>query len=214
MTILNIVILVGAGLFAAVALVSLVRGILLRSSIAQSPYGVGRQERRKSMQVYFLRSVAFAVVALILFGVYGLSARPDDMLSTEPQAGFTPLPTLAPTSAPATATATVAVPTATTAATTATATVPAATATATPSPTITPTPPATAVVVAPAGVYLRETPSADGELIEHLLEGVVVILLEGEETVEEVLWRRVQTQDGREGWVAAELDGVPLIEPQ
>lgn len=215
MTILNIVILVSAGLFAVITLISLLRGILLRSSIARSPYGVGRQERRKSMQIAFLRAVAFAVIALILFGVYGLSARPADMLSTEPEAGFTPLPTNTSTPAPATATATLSAATATLAASATPTTLAAtATATATVIPTITPTPLPTAVVIAPAGVYLRQTPNAEGELIEHLLEGAVVTLLPEEETVDDVVWRHVRIADGTEGWVAVELEGVTLVEPQ
>lgn len=213
MTILNIVILVAAGLFAAVALVSLLQGLMLRGTVTRSPYGVGRQERRRSMQVAFLRSAAFAVIGLILFGVYGLSARPDDMLATEPQAEFTPLAMATATSLLATATPTTlpASPTAT-----ATATVVAATptGTATSIPTVSATPPPTALVSAPAGVYLRETPSAEGTLIEHLLEGTVLILLPGEEMVDDVLWREVRDPDGQEGWIAAELDGVSLIEPQ
>lgn len=214
MTVLNIVLLVAAGLFAVVAIISLLQGLMLRATIARSAYGVGRQERRRSMLVAFLRAVAFAVIGLILFAVYGLSARPADMLATEPQAEFTPLAPATATLPAATATVTTAAASPTTPATP-TATTPSvtATSTATSIPTVTATPAPTAVVTAPAGVYLRETPNAEGTLIEHLLEGTVLVLLPGEETVDEVLWRQVQTPDGQEGWIAAELDGVPLIQP-
>ena len=215
MTILNIVILVAAGLFAVVAIISLLQGLMLRGTIAQSAYGVGRQERRRSMLVAFLRAAAFAVIGLILFGVYGLSARPEDLLATEPEAEFTPLATATATllAATVTPTAPAASPTAPT---TATATTPVMTPTTTVTsiPTVTATPPPTAVVTAPAGVYLRETPSPEGTLIEHLLEGTVLILLPGQETVDDVLWRQVRDPNGQEGWIAAELDGVALIEPQ
>jgi hypothetical protein len=77
---------------------------------------------------------------------------------------------------------------------------PAATATAT----ITPTPEPSAIVTAPAGLYLRDVPGGTAEL-ELLGEGTVLVLLPGRQTVDDLDWQEVRTPSGLEGWVAADF---------
>jgi hypothetical protein len=38
--------------------------------------------------------------------------------------------------------------------------------------------------------------------LEWLLDGTVVALLEGQQTVENLVWQQVRTEAGLEGWVA------------
>jgi hypothetical protein len=201
---ISLVLLAIAGLLALAAIFSAVTAFGLRARINNSAYGVDRQERRRTMQVSFIRALAFAAAALIFFGGYGLSTRSGSSRAAAPDAEptavilatETPEVTMTATTA-ATATATRAPATPTTPAVTET---PAATATAT----ISPTPEPSAIVTAPAGLYLRDVPGGTAEL-ELLGEGTVLVLLPGRQTVDDLEWQEVRTPSGLEGWVAADF---------
>lgn len=210
----NSLFLIAAGVCLALALVFVLRGLRLRGDVAAYNYGVARQETRHSSLVSFSRAALLFVLALILFGVYGLAPQ-------MPAGNPTPTPTTAaaePTHTPrarATATATPsATPTPEATATptvsvTATATVSTPEATATPTPTITPTittttTPTEAVVNSPNGLWLREAPGGVQQL-ELLPDGIVLALLTGFEVVDGVEWQQVRSPAGNEGWVAAEF---------
>lgn len=196
MSLINLLMLLLAGASVIAAIVSALAGLGLRSRVASSAYGVGRQEMRRTMHVAFIRALGFGLLALIFLAVYGLSARPDDVLSTEPNIDFTPPPVASPTLE--------AEPTNTRAA--ATATLPAGSPTPeiTPTVSITPTPEPSAIVIAPAGLYLREAPGGTEEL-ELIAEGTSLVLLPGRETVDDLEWQQVRSPSGLEGWVAADF---------
>jgi hypothetical protein len=207
LNLINLVLLVFAGLFALAAVLSALAGLGTRSRMANSPYGVGRQERRRTMQVSFIRALAFAILALIFFGVYGISSRPGGTRASERGVGATQVPPVASATPGITATATfAATATATLAASTPTATTPSVTGTptATATATITPTPEPSAIVTAPAGLYLRDVPGGTAEL-ELITEGTVLVLLPGRQTVDDLDWQQVRSPSGLEGWVAAEF---------
>jgi hypothetical protein len=207
MTWLNLVVLILAILAAVVAVVTLLRALTTRSAIANEPYGVGRQESRRTMQISLIRAAIVGVVSLILFAVYGLNARPDDMLSNQPQATLEPEATDAQTQptatedVPPTATATAtsgALPPAVTSS------APTATLSPTETPTITPTAVPSAIVNSEVGLYLRPEPGSTVEL-ELLNNGAFLELMEGRETVDGVEWQQVRSAAGNEGWVAVEF---------
>ncbi len=207
MTLINLIMLLLAGASVIAAIISAVAGLGLRARMASSAYGVGRQEMRRTMQVAFIRALGFSLLALIFLGVYGLSARPDDVLSTEPNAELTPPAVASATPEPApTNTQPAATATATTEPARATATIPAET----PEPEITPTasitstPQPSAIVTAPAGLYLRDVPGGTAEL-ELIAEGTSLVLLPGRETVDDLDWQQVRSPSGLEGWVAADF---------
>jgi hypothetical protein len=204
---ISLVLLIIAGVFALAAIVSAISGLGLRARIASSPYDVGRQENRRTMQVAFIRALVFGLLALILLAGYGLSERLDSADTAEPTFEETPEVTAAIATPDATATfAARPTTTATVQQATMTATVLAETPTpeATATATITPTPEPSAVVTAPAGVYLRDVPGGTAEL-ELIAEGTVLVLLPGRETVDDLEWQEVRTPSGNEGWVAAEF---------
>lgn len=206
MTLINLILLILAGASVVTAIISAVAGLGIRSRMASSAYGVGRQEMRRTMHVAFIRAVGLGLLALIFLAVYGLSARPDDVLSTDPGADFTPpavasaTPELAPTNTAPAATATP------TTEPRSTSTTPAQTPTpeSTPTPSITPTPEPWAIVTAPAGLYLRDVPGGTAEL-ELIAEGTSVVLLPGRQTVDGLEWQQVRSPSGLEGWVAADF---------
>lgn len=192
-----------------------------RSRSSRAAYGVAQQEARQAMQVDIVRSVAAAFVGLILFGIIGLSPAPSE---PEPAATFAPptrrpatmTPTLLPLTPTPTSTVTSArettIPQETVISATspsspappATATRPAATETATVLPTEPPrTEPLTATVSSGVGVWLRSIPSTDGDQLEWVLDGTVLVLLPGTATADELEWQQVRVPSGTEGWVAA-----------
>jgi hypothetical protein len=207
---INIIIIVLAAVFLLAALVSAIAGLRARSSLINEPYGVGRQESARSMKVSFIRAAVFGVLALILFGVYGLRLGPDDVLSTEPGPDFTPPATALATATNVAPTATLSItPSPTGGAPTATANAPSATtvvatATTTLTPTVTPTPVPTALVTSEVGLYLRDVPGGEAE-IELLPVGTELVLLAGSETVDGAEWQEVRAPSGNEGWVAVEF---------
>lgn len=207
---LNLIILALAALSTLAALVSLVNALLRRNAMTNEPYGVGRQESRRAMLVAFIRAGVLGVFALILFGVYGLSAGPEDLVSTEPEATFestTTRPAVSGTAAAATRTPT-SEPTATARAVTLPPAITSAAPTNTPAPTAlpttTPTAVPSAVVNSEVGLYLRPEPGSTVEL-ELLTNGDLLELLEGRETVDDVEWQEVRSASGNEGWVAVEF---------
>lgn len=207
MSLINLLMLLFAGASVVAAIVSALAGLGLRSRVASSAYGVGRQEMRRTMHVAFIRALGFGLLALIFLAVYGLSARPDDVLSTEPNTDFTPPAVASPTlEAEPTNTRAVATATPTTEPVRATATLPAGSPTPeiTPTVSITPTPEPSAIVIAPAGLYLREAPGGTEEL-ELIAEGTSLVLLPGRETVDDLEWQQVRSPSGLEGWVAADF---------
>lgn len=212
---LNIAILLLGGICVIAAIVAILAGLQARGGITSAAYGVGRQESRRVMQVAFFRAAVFGILALILFGVYGLSAAPDDMLSTEPEPAATFDPEETATTRPTRATATVAVtetaeappPAAATTTPASTEQVPGeptATATVASTPTITPTSVPMAIVNSEVGLYLRPEPGSDLE-VELLPNGTQLILLGEQETVDDVQWQQVRAPSGNEGWVAVEF---------
>lgn len=77
---------------------------------------------------------------------------------------------------------------------------------ATPTQTMTPAPtPVWAVVHSPNGVLIRETPGASGKILGGALEGSLVQVLPDTLSTEGVMWVRVITNDGLEGWVVLAL---------
>ena len=215
---INLAIIIVAVLFGLAAAVSLVIALRARARTNSAAYGVGQQESRQLMLASLLRAGLFLLVALILAGVYGLSALPDESLAVDPDTvelapdedpdaalaatatELAPTPTEEPSrtpAAPVQVTATLpptAVPTDT----------PSPEPTATATATATPVP--SAVVISEVGLYLREAPGGTQE-VELLPLGTELTLLDGLETVDEVEWQEVRAPSGREGWVA-----VPFIE--
>ena len=206
--VLNIVFAGIAGLAILAALYFGGRAAIQRGRSPQSAYNVGRQQARQSMQIDLIRALAAIVLALIFLGAFGLTPRPVEPLipPTEPiliEATATPTepapitPTDQPTEIPSTPTPELVRPTVTR------------------FPTLVPTVTATetvenvqetAVVSSGVGVWLRNTPSTTGEQLEWLLDGTVLIVLDGQETADNLAWQEVQTAEGFVGWVA-----VPFI---
>lgn len=146
------------------------------------------------------------MIGLILLGVFGLSLRPNDMLPGDE--AFTPQPTTTATLVviPPTATGT---PPPTVAIVATEAPLPSPSPTnpllvPTDLPTATPTSVPSAIVNSEVGLYLREAPGGTQEL-ELLVNGTVLILLPGRETVDGVEWQQVRTPTGNEGWVAVQF---------
>jgi hypothetical protein len=186
----------------------LLRGVSSRQKSSRQAYNVGRQEQARSSKVNLIRAALFLVLALIFLAVVGISPSVQRLIPT-PTVTPRPPATVAPTSD-----ATL-VPTATVSSTTVepSPTSPLPTATSTPPPTLTSTPqPITATVSSGVGVWLRESPGTETEQLEWLLEGTVLIVLPGQQTVEELNWQQVQTEEGVAGWVAA--DFIVINEPQ
>lgn len=181
------------------------RAFAARSRAGSQPYNVGRLVVRQSAQVNLFRALIALLFALFFLALIAIGPRLATAIpvpTPTPTATAVP-PTFTPTSA-ATATATfepVATPTSP---------VPTATAPLEATATATAQPP-TAVVTSGVGVYLRAAPGTTSEQLQYLEQGTVVVLLEGQETAEELLWQQVQAPDGQVGWVA--LDFVTPVLP-
>ena len=211
--VLNIVFAGIAGLAILAALFYGARAVMRRGRPTESAYNVGRQEARRAVQIDLIRALASIVVALIFLGAFGLTPRPVEPLisPTEPVLlDATDSPTEPATIAP-TATLAPIEPTP-----------PSVELDPTPQPTVPPTdaPPEaptntpepvveTAVVSSGVGVWLRATPGTGGEQLEWLLDGTLLNLLAGQETVDALLWQQVQTESGVIGWVAADFLLIP-----
>lgn len=199
MTIIFTVVVPVLALLSIVAMVYFAyKAVRERSRSSRKAYNVGRQESHKASRVNLIRSGVFLALALILLLVFlvGL-ATPFNQV---PQV----TPTVAPTTVPPTAAATDTPELEPTAEATPTSPLPTPTATASATPTNTPEPP-TATVNSGVGVWLRSAPGTDTEQLEWLLDGTLLLLLPGRETVEGIEWQQVQTAAGVQGWVAAEF---------
>lgn len=217
-TILNIVI----PFLAFVSLIAVVfffgRAFTLKMQASKQKYGVGQFEKTREMKLDVMRGVGAAILGLIFLAVFGIMPRSSDTVAesveTTPMPAMTAtlvitpsptvtaivIPTMAPgtavifpTSTPDSITAPIDDPTAPTAIPTI------APATATPAPTE-----KTAVVASGVGVWLRDAPTVSSNQLEWLLEGVILTVLDGQETADELDWQEVRTGDGVEGWVASD----------
>lgn len=187
------------------AFVYLFRALGQKRRIARQVYSVGQVEMRRAMKIGFLRAIIIAVVGAVLLVAWSIllsvNATAPIMSAEEtpvPSPEFAATPTITPSLTPTE-------PRPSPSPTLDLLTTPTSTETAVPSPTstITPTPePTTATVSSGVGVWLRATPSTDGEQLEWVLDGTLVILLPGQETGEEFTWQQVRTPAGNEGWVA------------
>lgn len=207
--VLNIVFAGIAGLAILAALYFGGRAAIQRGRSTQSAYNVGRQQARHAVQIDLIRALAAIVLALIFLGAFGLTPRPVEPLfptreptrvieavtpSAEPA---TAVPTAQPTNTPTVPPPEIVEPTAVQPPTT--------TATALPTETVESVS-QTAVVSSGVGVWLRGTPSTSGEQLQWLLDGTQLIVLDGQETADNLAWQEVQTTEGFVGWVA-----VPFI---
>lgn len=192
------------------AIVFILRGLGARGTLRRQAYDVGRQQARQRMQVAFTRALLALLLGFILFGVYGVFARPAPFFPAPTPLPPTPLPTPLPTATDTPADTPAPAPTATdlpvppTVGSTPTSPIIAATQTATAVPTTVPTNTGflTATVNSPlVGLYLRNEPGGTEE-VELLPDGLVLILLEGTATANELEWQRVQAPSGNTGWVA------------
>jgi SH3-like domain-containing protein len=61
------------------------------------------------------------------------------------------------------------------------------------------------VVTSEVGVWLRGTPSTEGEQLEWVLGGTILTVLPGQQTADDFDWQQVRTPAGNEGWVAVDF---------
>lgn len=207
MTVLfNIVLPVLAGIAVLAMFFFILRAFSARSRAAHQAYNVGKQDSLKLARVNLVRAVFALVIALIILGAIGVNPLVTRNLPTATAAPVleTPKSTLEATIPPTT--------TELPATAEPSPTLPEPTQTSTPLPTVTSTPePLTATVSSGVGVYLRAEPGVDTEQIEWLLEGTVLRVLDGQQTIDDLIWQQVQTEDGAIGWVAA--DFIVIKEP-
>ncbi len=219
--VIHSILLVIAAILIIAAIIFIYQATQRRTRSNRAAYNVGRQEARMAMQINLLRAFAALLVGLVLFGAYLLlpdfsGADPALVLTIEPssegiEADVTET-AVSPTNTPISASTTS--PTDLPPAQVSTLT-PIPTSPPTASPTSAPEPTATAtevgvktaVVTSGVGVWLRSTPSVDGEQVEWLLTETEVVVLEGQATADEFDWQQVQAPSGNVGWVA-----VPFIE--
>lgn len=198
--IFNVVLPILAGVSILAMFYFIWRAFNARYKAARQPYNVGRQEARQSAQVNLVRAVFALILALIFLGVTGVSSQLVEIM---------PEPAATPAQRTRTATSeSTTVPTATkiTATSEPSPTSPLPTSSATPLPTATNTPePVTATVSSGVGVWLREAPGTETVQLEWLLEGTSLFVLAGQETVDDLQWQQVQTEEGQTGWVALEF---------
>lgn len=201
----NIILPILAGLSILGVFFFILRAFAARSKADHQPYNVGRLVVRQSAQVNLFRALIALLFALFFLALIALGPR---LVAAFPSPTPTPTPTAIPPTAvptePPTETPTIEpLPTPTS---------PVPTATPPLEPTATPTPePPTAVVSSGVGVYLRAAPSTASEQLQYLEQGTAVVLLEGQQTAEELVWQQVQAPDGQQGWVA--LDFITPVLP-
>ena len=214
-----------AVLFIGLAIVYVVRGLVARGNSTAKRYNVGRQEARISMLGAWLFAALFGLIGVVLLAIGGVGVIPDNSAAFEPSVLETPAASDEPIQLPET-TDSIPLPTQSLPET---ALEPTLTPTQTPTalppaqlgppPTftpvvdgvatqtipLTPTPVAddsrTARVVSPNGLYLRDAPG--GEIVELVPNEAVLRILEGEQTVDDIVWWFVRSAAGNEGWVAA-----------
>lgn len=203
----NFVLPIVAAITLLVMFIFIWRALTARSGAAHQAYNVGRQDALKSARVNLVRAVFALLFALIIIGAITISPGFSSILpvSTTTPVIETPPPTREITVTPTITQAPATIePTPTT---------PPSPPTNTPLPTATNTPaPVTATVSSGVGVWLRAEPGVETEQLEWLLDGTVVIVLDGRQTIEDLEWQKVQTGNGVSGWVAS--DFIVINEPQ
>ncbi len=216
-TILNIVI----PLLALISLIAVVfffgRAFTLKMQASKQKYGVGQFEKNREMKLDVMRGVGAAILGLIFLAVFGLMPHSSDDTNDIVE---TPVPTMTATIAvipsptvtaiivPTMALGTAVIfPTSTSDAQASPINTPDAP---TADPTIAPTQesiaPAekTAVVSSGVGVWLRDAPTINSNQLEWLLEGVILTVLDGQQTADDLDWQEVRTAAGVDGWVASD----------
>ncbi len=193
-TIVAVLLLVGA-------VILLIKGLLAGQLVPSKAYGVEIQKTRHDSLVSYFRSAFLFGLALILFAILGIGSLPagdqdtetPSILSTVVEETATPdasQPLATATLAEYTITSTSPIPTLT------------ATPTSTPVPTNTPDIPI-AVVNSPNGLWLRDRPGGTNR-VELLSDRTELVVLDGNESADDIEWQRVRTPSGIEGWVAVE----------
>ncbi|HFQ93315.1 MAG TPA: hypothetical protein ENK32_04865, partial [Anaerolineae bacterium] len=157
----------------------------------------------RSLPLWAIVTLITLLLLLLAWGLFVLwpsSNAPDNAPPPVKQTETEQLPTVASVATLPALSQPTAVPPTTTPEPTATTPPP----TAAPAPTDTaPPPPRTAVVNAPAGLWLRSRPGTDSEQLQLLPDGTLVELLpEREEDNDQRVWQKVRLPDsGQEGWV-------------
>ncbi len=185
------------------------RAFRYKTSFSRQPYNVGQQHTHRAMQLDMLRAGAFLIVAFMMLILVGFSQISTSATDIDGQNVIETEPVEEETSLAATATVDVPIVIPQTAVAIATATTPPLPTfpplpTEQPTiPTITPLPlPPSAIVTSEVGVWLRSEPTVSSEQIEWLLDGTVLVLLDGKQSGDDLEWQRVQAASGNEGWVA------------
>lgn len=206
--VLNVVLLLLAGVSILAAIYFVMKALGAKSSIGRQAYSVGQVEAKRVSQIHWVRAAFLFLVGLIFLGIFtirplfsrsGAAIAPTPTISAvdpaptetlaEPAPAITPIIEASPTTAPAS---------------------PSPEATVEPTVTVAPQ---TATVSSGVGVWLRGAPSTAGEQLEWLLDGTVVTLLAGQETADDLLWQQVRTEGGVEGWVARDFLAVTESTP-
>jgi hypothetical protein len=198
------VFLIIAGLFLSGSVILLIRGLRARSSLADRAYGVERQEVRHEMLVSFTRSAVLLFIALIVFAIYGLVPRDEEIepATTATRASISS-PTieaegtlLPSTSRPPKRASDLITPT--------TFATPSEQNTRVNEPTQVPTSTLlakTAVVNSFNGLWLRSEPDPEGDQLELIPNETVLIVLQASEPTDQTEWQQVRSPSGLEGWV-------------
>lgn len=201
---LNTLFLIIAGLFLFGSVILLIRGLQARSSLTDRAYGVERQEVRHEMLVSFTRSAVLLFIALVVFAIYGLVPRDEEI---EPVATVTRASIINPTNeADGTLVPTPFTPPtrATELAAPATSATPGEQSTRVNEPTQSPTTTLqakTAVVNSFNGLWLRSDPDPESDQLELIPNEAVLIVLHESEPTDQSEWQQVRSPSGLEGWV-------------
>jgi len=200
----NIILIIVATFFLLAAVFFVLRGLRARESQSGSAYGVARQESRHVMLVSFTRGAVLFLVALIIFAIYGLLPREENLQTEDtsiPEDTASPTITISDTRVPPTSPGQIgATQTATLQATD----LPVLEDTKVPDPTPVPTSAnlsTTAVVSSFNGLWLRSEPDPEGDQIELILDETVLIILRETEPSNQMEWQFVRSPSGNEGWV-------------
>jgi hypothetical protein len=200
----NIILIIVATFFLLVAVFFVLRGLRARESQSGSAYGVARQESRHVMLVSFTRGAVLFLVALIIFAIYGLLPREENLQAEDtsiPEGTASPTITISDTRVPPTSPRQIgATQTATLQATD----LPVLEDTKVPDPTPAPTSAnqsTTAVVSSINGLWLRSEPDPEGDQLELILDETLLIILRETEPSNQTEWQFVRSPSGNEGWV-------------
>jgi len=200
----NIILIIVATFFLLVSVFFVLRGLRARENLSGTAYGVARQESRHVMLVSFTRGAVLFLVALIIFAIYGLLPReenlqvegtsiPEDTASPTITINDTRVPPASPGPISSTETATLQ-----------STDLPGLEDTRVPDPTPVPTSEiqsTTALVSSFNGLWLRSDPDPEGDEIELILDEAVLIILRETEPSNQTEWQFVRSPNGNEGWV-------------